>query len=275
MIFRLQRRCYSRLLAVQKLRSTRRTVIAVPFSTFKKAEKDPDGDFTIVRSSSAGMPDFVEHWNRDAFRKVGYGLVGLSAMSVPLFGNVFLSSILASGAGGYWYLGLQDIKSNQSIRRNFPVLGRVRYIFESIRPEIRQYFIEGDEEAVPFSRGHRSLAYQRARGITAAVPFGTKRDTNCEFSSLICSVTMNVYLRVLLFYRVLLISCCDMFFLCTFTLKRLQSCNVLAPGYEWVNHSMYPTHLEEQRVVIGANNPLVKQPYSSSIFNISASKCDE
>lgn len=58
-------------------------------------------------------------------------------------------------------------------------------------------------------------------------------------------------------------------------MNHLQSYNVLGPGYEWVNHSMYPTHLDEQRVVIGANNPSVKQPYSSSLFNISASKNDE
>lgn len=43
-----------------------------------------------------------------------------------------------------------------------------------------------------------------------------------------------------------------------------------APGYEWINHSMYPTKLDEQRVTIGANNPDVKQPYSSSLLNISA-----
>eukprot|EP00966_Prymnesium_polylepis_P216555 5013274-Prymnesium_polylepis.1 len=47
---------------------------------------------------------------------------------------------------------------------------------ESIRPEIRQYFVEGDEEAVPFDRLHRATVYQRAKGVPSAVPFGTRRN---------------------------------------------------------------------------------------------------
>lgn len=45
-----------------------------------------------------------------------------------------------------------------------------------------------------------------------------------------------------------------------------------ANGYEWINHSLYPTNLkvQEQRVVIGKNNPDCTQPYSSSLLNISA-----
>lgn len=46
--------------------------------------------------------------------------------------------------------------------------------------------------------------------------------------------------------------------------------DINAVGYEWVNHSMYPTHLEEQRVLIGGNNPETTQPYSASLLNISA-----
>jgi len=77
---------------------------------------------------------------------------------------------------GYWYIGLQDMKSNKAVRRNFPVLGNVRYIFETLRPEIRQYFIEGDNEAVPYSRANRSMAYRRAKGMGDVLPFGTRRD---------------------------------------------------------------------------------------------------
>lgn len=63
---------------------------------------------------------------------------------------------------------------------NFPVLGNVRYIFESIRPEIRQYFIESDSEASPFDRQHRAIAYQRAKQSCDTVPFGTRRDVYAE-----------------------------------------------------------------------------------------------
>jgi len=234
-MIRQQQRCCLRLLctnsgsttfiggsSISNSRTTNNHLSISSFSSMSnKVKKSDDGHFRVVGSSSAGLPDFIEHWNRNLFKQVGYGLVAMSALSLPLVGDIILSSGLAIGSGGYWYLGIQDINSKQSIRRNFPVLGRVRYILESIRPEIRQYFIEGDEETVPFSRMHRSIVYKRARGISSTMPFGTKRDT-------------------------------------------------LSPGYEWVNHSMYPTKLGEQRVMIGANNPLVKQPYSSSLLNISA-----
>ncbi|KNC72405.1 hypothetical protein SARC_15037, partial [Sphaeroforma arctica JP610] len=62
-----------------------------------------------------------------------------------------------------------------TIRRNFPVLGNVRYIFETIRPEIRQYFIESDSESVPFSRQARSIVYQRSKNVSDTLPFGTVR----------------------------------------------------------------------------------------------------
>jgi hypothetical protein len=47
-------------------------------------------------------------------------------------------------------------------------------MLESIRPEIRQYFIESDKDGMPFSREVRSLVYQKAKGETETVPFGTK-----------------------------------------------------------------------------------------------------
>ena len=60
--------------------------------------------------------------------------------------------------------------------RNYPLIGHLRYLFEFIRPEIRQYFIESDHEAYPFSRQRRSLVYQRAKGDSDKRPFGTQRD---------------------------------------------------------------------------------------------------
>lgn len=72
-------------------------------------------------------------------------------------------------------LGLWDMaQKKQAIRRNFPVLGRMRYLLELIRPEIRQYFVESDNEGVPFDREHRSLVYQRAKSVRDTTPFGTK-----------------------------------------------------------------------------------------------------
>jgi glutamate synthase domain-containing protein 2 len=80
------------------------------------------------------------------------------------------------GVRGYWDIN----QSKHAVLANFPVLGHLRYILESIRPEIRQYFIESDEESAPFSRNQRALVYQRAKGDNDNNPFGTRRDTGAE-----------------------------------------------------------------------------------------------
>src|SRR5690606_16470245 len=61
-------------------------------------------------------------------------------------------------------MGFYDMyQSKKTIRRNFPLLGRLRYVLESIGPEMRQYFIETDLEGKPFNRLQRSLVYQRSK----------------------------------------------------------------------------------------------------------------
>lgn len=122
---------------------------------------------------------------------------------------------------GLTLLGLRDSRQERhSILRNYPVIGHLRFLLEFIRPEIRQYFLEGDNDAAPFSRAQRSIVYQRAKGEPDQRPFGTQLD-------------------------------------------------VSAGGYEWINHSLAPTHLTSHdfRITIGASRA---QPYSASVFNISA-----
>ncbi len=73
--------------------------------------------------------------------------------------------------------GLYDLlQTKRSILRNYPVIGHMRFLFEFIRPEIRQYFIENDTDAAPFSRSQRSLVYARAKGDSDKRPFGTQLD---------------------------------------------------------------------------------------------------
>ena len=79
--------------------------------------------------------------------------------------------------GGLTLIGVIDIfQPRQALRRNYPILAHFRYFFESIRPEIRQYFLEDDTEARPFSRNQRSIVYQRAKMQTDKRPFGTQLD---------------------------------------------------------------------------------------------------
>ena len=86
----------------------------------------------------------------------------------------------------YILLGLWDILSvKHSVLRNYPVIGHLRYIFESIRPEVQQYFVESDKDGMPFSREIRSLVYQQAKGVRETIAFGTKNDITAigyEFS---------------------------------------------------------------------------------------------
>ncbi|MEC5212951.1 glutamate synthase domain-containing protein 2 [Polaromonas sp. CG_9.5] len=87
---------------------------------------------------------------------------------------VWLALLVCSGLGA---LGLQDVRQTRhAVLRNYPVIGHLRFLFEFIRPEMRQYFIEGDNEAMPFSRAQRSLVYQRAKGEPDNRPFGTQLD---------------------------------------------------------------------------------------------------
>ncbi|MYK05789.1 MAG: FMN-binding glutamate synthase family protein, partial [Gammaproteobacteria bacterium] len=66
--------------------------------------------------------------------------------------------------------------STSNLRRNYPVLANLRYLLESFRPEIRQYFISNDLDERPFSRERRDIVYSRAKDMTDTIPFGTKRN---------------------------------------------------------------------------------------------------
>ncbi len=131
-----------------------------------------------------------------------------------LFAVVLLLTLL-----GYYDM----LQTKHSIKRIYPVVGRLRYVMEELRPKIYQYFIESDIDGRPVNRIDRSTVYQRAKAENDTMPFGTQLDVYSE-------------------------------------------------GYEWMCHSISPKDFNlldhNPRVVIG--NKDCKQPYSCSIFNISA-----
>jgi glutamate synthase domain-containing protein 2 len=146
-------------------------------------------------------------------------LFAINSAYVLLTGQGLLTWLLL---GGLLALGVYDVRQTQrSILRNYPIMGHLRFLLEYIRPEIRQYFIESENEAAPFSRSQRSLVYARAKGESDKRPFGTQMD-------------------------------------------------VRDIGYEWLTHSMQPSRLSghDFRVTIG--NRQCTQPYSISLFNVSA-----
>jgi glutamate synthase domain-containing protein 2 len=119
-------------------------------------------------------------------------------------------------------MGIADLlQKKHTLWRNFPIMSRVRWIMDELRPYIRAYVVESDLEGTPFNRDQRALVYQRAKGDEDAHPFGTEQ-------------------------------------------------NVYDGQYEWFSHSIAPTQIDghDFRVMIGGAQ--CKQPYSASIFNISA-----
>ena len=77
--------------------------------------------------------------------------------------------------------GVHDLRQHKrSILRNYPIVGHIRFMLEFVRREIRQYFIESDNDANPFSCGQRSLVYQCAKGDPDKRPFGTQLDVHAE-----------------------------------------------------------------------------------------------
>jgi glutamate synthase domain-containing protein 2 len=124
--------------------------------------------------------------------------------------------------GGLLIIGIGDlVQTRHSLWRNYPILSHCRWLVEGIRPEIRQYLFESDVSGTPFNREQRSLVYQRAKGESDKVPFGTELDVYDE-------------------------------------------------EYAWLNHSTAPKAPAEQpfRIEVGAGD--CRQPYSASVFNVSA-----
>ena len=72
------------------------------------------------------------------------------------------------------------VQRRHTLRRNYPLLARVRWIMEDLRPFLRAYVVEGDLEGRPFSHDERALVYARAKGELDAHPFGTELDVYSE-----------------------------------------------------------------------------------------------
>ena len=105
-----------------------------------------------------------------------YGSIALTL--ICLAGAFFLPWLLAPALlfAAFTGLGIHDlVQSQHAILRNYPILGHMRFLFEGIRPEIRQYLMEDDQDEEPFSREIRSLVYQRAKGVEDKRPFGTQQ----------------------------------------------------------------------------------------------------
>ena len=104
----------------------------------------------------------------------GFVLLSSTLLVITLlfgFSSLFIIVFLMS------LLGYHDMYiSRHTLQRLYPVIGHLRYILESIRPEIQQYFVESNINGRPINREFRSLVYQRAKGVNDTRPFGTQFD---------------------------------------------------------------------------------------------------
>lgn len=88
--------------------------------------------------------------------------------------SVVLTLVLLLAALAIVYMYLVDrFQTKQTIRRNYPVLGRFRYMFEHMGEFFRQYFFAQDREELPFNRAQRSWVYRAAKDVDTTVAFGS------------------------------------------------------------------------------------------------------
>jgi glutamate synthase domain-containing protein 2 len=77
------------------------------------------------------------------------------------------------------YMYVADItQTRHTIRRNYPVIGRFRYLFEHLGEFLRQYMFAQDREELPFNRAQRSWVYRAAKDLDSTVAFGSTHPLN-------------------------------------------------------------------------------------------------
>ena len=112
---------------------------------------------------------------------------------VEIMAQLFVFAIGCSLLIIPWMYVVDRLQTEHAVRRNFPVIGRFRYLFEHMGEFFRQYFFAMDREEMPFNRAERSWVYQAAKGDDTTVAFGSTRDlrptgtllfVNCPYPTL-------------------------------------------------------------------------------------------
>ena len=90
------------------------------------------------------------------------------------FSALLLAFILIAVIVAVIWMYVADVtQTEQTIRRNYPVIGRFRYFFETLGEFFRQYFFAMDREELPFNRAQRTWVYRSAKNIDSTVAFGS------------------------------------------------------------------------------------------------------
>ncbi|AYD46860.1 FMN-binding glutamate synthase family protein [Arachidicoccus soli] len=119
-------------------------------------------------------------------------------------------------------LGIYDlVQKKNSVLRNFPIIGHMRYLLKDIGPELHQYFVEDNTDGTPFNANKRNYVESHATKNLENHPFGTE---------------LNIYKE----------------------------------NYDWMEHSIYAAEKLKAVPRVNICGSSCQQPYSASIFNISA-----
>jgi glutamate synthase domain-containing protein 2 len=95
-------------------------------------------------------------------------LNGLTSLFIFVIGLVVLGLVILFFIDRY--------QTADTVRRNYPVIGRMRYVFSDLGEFFRQYFFAMDREEMPFNRAQRDWVNEAARGESTNVAFGSTRN---------------------------------------------------------------------------------------------------
>ncbi len=117
-------------------------------------------------------------------------VVSVLLLVITFFLGVYISKnwyVLLAGVFFCSLMGYYDmLQTKHTVRRIYPLFGRLRYVMEELRPKIYQYFIESDIDGRPLNRIDRSTVYQRAKQDNDTMPFGTQLDVYAPGYEWIC-----------------------------------------------------------------------------------------
>jgi glutamate synthase domain-containing protein 2 len=95
--------------------------------------------------------------------------------------TIYVAAVPLALFGALTILGTRDlIQTRHSVLRNYPISAHLRFLLETMRPEMRQYFFESEKDGAPFSRDKRAVVYQRAKMVLDKRPFGTQNDVYAD-----------------------------------------------------------------------------------------------
>ena len=96
--------------------------------------------------------------------------------TLELLAALFIFMLIALVLAAMVMYVIDRNQKQHAVRRNFPVIGRFRYLFERLGEFFRQYFFAMDREELPFNRAQRSWVYRAAKNIDNTVAFGSSVD---------------------------------------------------------------------------------------------------